>query len=105
MPDSASHQEQNTHKMITRSKAGVFKPKRPFVGLTTVSPSTPCNVKQALLDPAWRQAMLKNIMLLLWDFYRNLVSRTTPPGSCKNPITTGHANIRIISMEFIIIKF
>ncbi|KAH9762946.1 retrovirus-related pol polyprotein from transposon RE1 [Citrus sinensis] len=45
---------QNTHSMVTRSKAGVFKPK---TYLAAVQELEPYSVKAALADPKWKQAM------------------------------------------------
>ncbi|KAH9751748.1 retrovirus-related pol polyprotein from transposon RE1 [Citrus sinensis] len=45
---------QNTHSMVTRSKAGVFKPK---TYLAAVQELEPHSVKAALADSKWRQAM------------------------------------------------
>ena len=45
---------QNTYSMVTRSKAGVFKPK---TYLAAVQELEPHSVKTALADPKWRQAM------------------------------------------------
>lgn len=52
------------HPMTTRSKAGVFKPKYPFIGLLhTETPSQqmlaaePVSVSQALSSPQWYKAM------------------------------------------------
>ena len=44
----------NTHSMVTRSKAGIFKPKS---YLAVTQELEPTSVKVALSDPRWKQAM------------------------------------------------
>lgn len=52
------------HAMITRAKAGVYKPKVPYIGLIEEKPSADCllrieprNVTEALSSSCWRTAM------------------------------------------------
>lgn len=44
------------HSMITRSKAGIFKPKS-YLAALLATPSEPTSVSQAITDPKWFQAM------------------------------------------------
>lgn len=46
------------HPMITKSKVGIFKPKKYLAALFS-APTEPIYVKQALADPKWFQAMKK----------------------------------------------
>lgn len=52
---SSSLPPQNTHVMVTRSKAGIFKPKSYLV--ETVLPCEPITDEEALSDPNWYKAM------------------------------------------------
>jgi len=53
-PDSYS--PPNTHNMVTRAKAGIFKPK--LFHVTSLTPlSEPTSYKQAMQIPEWLQAM------------------------------------------------
>jgi len=49
----------NTHWMLTRSKAGIHKPKQPYIGLIEVcdGDKEPRNVKEAQIKPEWKEAM------------------------------------------------
>lgn len=70
--------QMNTHPMLTRSKNGVFKPKTPFVGLTTsVIPREPTSVKQALLDAGWKKAMQLEYDALIKNRTWTLVPHTS----------------------------
>ena len=53
-PITHSHTPPNTHQMITRSKAGIFKPKVYIADLVHKEPDT---VHEALNDSKWLQAM------------------------------------------------
>ena len=44
----------STHKMITRAKAGIYKPKAYLTDHNSLEPST---VSEALSDPKWKAAM------------------------------------------------
>lgn len=55
-----THQDNtNTHWMCTRSKAGIHKPKQPYIGLVEAhkDDKEPKNVKEALIKPKWKSAM------------------------------------------------
>ncbi|KAG6436077.1 hypothetical protein SASPL_100959 [Salvia splendens] len=70
--------------MITRSKAGVFKPK---IYTIKLSPDLiPKSVLLALLIPIWKAAMLSDCLVLLKNYTRILT--TLPPG--KNLIGGPH---------------
>ncbi|KAK4412104.1 hypothetical protein Salat_2971100 [Sesamum alatum] len=52
---------QNQHQMVTRGKLGIFKPKRPFVGLAAYDPlhlrTAPRTVQEALKLDHWKRAL------------------------------------------------
>ncbi|KAK9213571.1 hypothetical protein WN943_002959 [Citrus x changshan-huyou] len=69
-PSSTPHSQQpthtqSTHPMITRAKAGIFKPK-PRLYLTTshTKISVPASVSEALEDHNWRNAMTEEMNVL-----------------------------------------
>ncbi|KAH9680638.1 retrovirus-related pol polyprotein from transposon RE1 [Citrus sinensis] len=51
------------HQMITRSKAGIFKPKT-YLSALLAQPSEPLSTFQALADPMWFQAMQEELHAL-----------------------------------------
>ncbi|GMI81878.1 hypothetical protein HRI_001857100 [Hibiscus trionum] len=53
-----------THTMVTRSKAGVFKPKV-FLAQPDVQDSVPTTIQQAMDSPVWKEAVLKEYEALL----------------------------------------
>jgi len=66
----------NNHPMITRSKAGVFKPKT-FITNIVLNSSIPATIKEALHYPNWFRAMTKEYGALI----RNKTWFLTPPPS------------------------
>ncbi|KAG8493305.1 hypothetical protein CXB51_010827 [Gossypium anomalum] len=72
----------NTHAMVTRSKAGIFKPK--VLSAETVE-FEPCSVDEALAHPQWKLAVQAEFHALLANNTWELVS--LPPGrksiACK----------------------
>ncbi|GKE34552.1 ribonuclease H-like domain-containing protein [Tanacetum coccineum] len=69
IPINNSSQTMSTHPMVTRAKAGIFKPlERMNCHVTTTSPLPRSNV-HALRDPHWKEAML--------DEYNALISNGT----------------------------
>ncbi|KAA3485557.1 hypothetical protein EPI10_007521 [Gossypium australe] len=61
---------ENTHTMITRSKAEIFKPKALFV---EASDYEPCLVEEVLADPEWRPAVQVKFNALIANFTWDLV--------------------------------
>ncbi|KAF7827253.1 Copia protein [Senna tora] len=67
-------QREGTHQMVTRAKAGIHKPRYPFVGLlkgedpfSSFSSSLniePKSVAEALSSPQWRRAMVEEFSAL-----------------------------------------
>jgi histone deacetylase 1/2 len=57
----------NTHWMRTRGKAGIYKPKLPYIGLTEASKEDkePENVREALDRPEWLTAIDKEYKALM----------------------------------------
>jgi histone deacetylase 1/2 len=57
----------NTHWMRTRGKAGIYKPKLPYIGLTEASKEDkePENVREALDRPEWLTTMDKEYKTLM----------------------------------------
>ena len=43
--------------MVTRSQRGIFKPKRPYVGMVVNEEVEPETTEQALQDSQWKKAM------------------------------------------------
>ncbi|KAG6423183.1 hypothetical protein SASPL_113571 [Salvia splendens] len=77
---TSSTQNQPTHHMTTRSKAGIFKPK---IFSLVFSPSMlPRSALEALLIPIWKAAMLTEFLALLKN--KTWILTTLPPG--KNMI-------------------
>ena len=64
----------NTHQMITRSKAGIFKPK---VYTTVLEHKEPDTVHEALHDPNWFAAMKNEFDALTRNNTGSLVPRTS----------------------------
>lgn len=58
-PTGTTHRSQSTHPMVTRSRAGIFKPK------TFTAIVKPLTVKDALTDPTWRKPMNGEYQALL----------------------------------------
>lgn len=73
----------STHSIITRARAGIFKPKT-FVSSTLVPILEPDDVEQALLDPYWKKAMIEEYDALV----RNNTWELVPWSSDMNLITT-----------------
>jgi histone deacetylase 1/2 len=65
---------QNAHSMTTRAKTGFIQPR--LEPRLLVAHSEPTNVKQALLDPKWKQAMQEEYDAL---FHNNTWSLVTLP--------------------------
>ncbi|KAF7814197.1 Copia protein [Senna tora] len=58
--DSGPPSQAQQHVMVTRSRAGVFKPKMPYVGVAESKRAVvtePSSVSDALSTPCWKQAM------------------------------------------------
>jgi histone deacetylase 1/2 len=57
--DNQLTQQDNTNCIRTRSKAGIYKPKLPYVGLTEThkEDKEPESVEEALSRPKWKEAM------------------------------------------------
>ncbi|KAF7838980.1 Retrovirus-related Pol polyprotein from transposon RE1 [Senna tora] len=79
----------STHRMVTRAKDGIFKPKHPFVGLlhseaeTLLSQVTvPKNIAVALQTPHWKEAMEEEFRAL----QRNNTWILVPPVSSRKVI-------------------
>ena len=53
----------NTHHMVTRSKAGVFKPKA-YLTLSNNLPNEPSDVYEAKIHKIWYEAMLQELRAL-----------------------------------------
>ncbi|GJU77775.1 ribonuclease H-like domain-containing protein [Tanacetum coccineum] len=69
IPINNSSQTMSTHPIVTRAKAGIFKPlERMNCHVTTTSPLPRSHV-HALRDPHWKEAML--------DEYNALISNGT----------------------------
>nr|GEV43052.1 dehydrodolichyl diphosphate synthase 6-like [Tanacetum cinerariifolium] len=65
IPINNSSQTMPTHPMITRAKAGIFKPlERMNCHVTTTSPLS-CSHVHALRDPNWKEAMLDEYNVLI----------------------------------------
>lgn len=62
------HESTNIHPMQTRSKHGIYKPKKPFNPHVTLHPllnaMQPYSYKQALSHPMWKIAMLEEFTAL-----------------------------------------
>lgn len=65
------------HPMITRSKAGIFKPKIYLLALLAQK-SEPTSVSQALSDPMWYKAMQEEYLALKTNHTWDLVLPATP---------------------------
>ena len=72
----------STHKMITRAKAGIFKPKAFIANHNSLEPST---TYEALSDPKWKEAMQAEYDALMkkntWSLV--LISSSYKPVGCK----------------------
>ncbi|GKC06379.1 ribonuclease H-like domain-containing protein [Tanacetum coccineum] len=63
IPLNNSSQTMSTHPMVTRAKAGIFKPlERMNCHVTTASP-LPCSHVHALRDPNWKETMYKALLV------------------------------------------
>nr|GEV71979.1 ribonuclease H-like domain-containing protein [Tanacetum cinerariifolium] len=77
IPINNSSQTMPTHPMVTRAKAGIFKPlERKNCHVTTTSPLPRSHV-HALRDPNWKEAMLDEYNALITNETRVLVPRPT----------------------------
>lgn len=67
-----------THKMRTRSKVGIHKPKLPYIGLTEseIQETELRNVKEALTSPLWKEAMSNEYKALMSNHTWNLIPYT-----------------------------
>ncbi|KAH9686754.1 Disease resistance protein [Citrus sinensis] len=65
------------HPMVTRSKAGIFKPKA-YLTTPPTKPTEPTTVSKALQDPTWHQAMTDEYQALLHNHTWTLVKPTHP---------------------------
>ncbi|KAG8484033.1 hypothetical protein CXB51_023002 [Gossypium anomalum] len=74
-PDVPPVPATNTHKMVTRSKAGIFKPKALCAENVEAEP---CSVEEALAHPDWRLAVQNEFDALLANSTWELSS--LPPG-------------------------
>ncbi|KAG8500998.1 hypothetical protein CXB51_003100 [Gossypium anomalum] len=72
---SPSISVRNAHNMITRSKAGIFKPKALSIKAIAYEP---CTVEEALADSAWRPAVQVEYDALINNYTWKLVP--LPPG-------------------------
>jgi histone deacetylase 1/2 len=65
----------NIHWMRTRSKAGIHKPKVPYIGLIETNTDTmePTTVKEALTRPLWKEAMNNEFQALMSNHTWTLV--------------------------------
>lgn len=61
LPSQPSHLVVSTHPMITRAKSSIYKQK---TYLTVTQDLEPINVKVALVDPRWHQAMKEEFQAL-----------------------------------------
>ncbi|GJT00677.1 ribonuclease H-like domain-containing protein [Tanacetum coccineum] len=76
-PINNSSQTISTHPMVTRAKAGIFKPlERMNCHVTTTSPLTRSHV-HALRDPNWKEAMLDEYNALFTNGTWVLIPRPT----------------------------
>lgn len=64
-PNIQSHQPIQGHHMITRSKAGIFKPKLAYVVNCHFENSEPSSVSAALKNPVWFQAIKEEYKALI----------------------------------------
>ncbi|GJU77811.1 ribonuclease H-like domain-containing protein [Tanacetum coccineum] len=77
IPINNSSQTMSTHPMVTRAKAGIFKPlERMNCHVTTTSPLPRSHV-HALRDPNWKEAMLDEYNALITNGTWVLVPRPT----------------------------
>ncbi|GJS31421.1 ribonuclease H-like domain-containing protein [Tanacetum coccineum] len=77
IPTNNSSQTVSTHLMVTRAKAGIFKPlKHMNCHVTTISPLPRSHV-HALRDPNWKEAMLDEYNTLITNRTCVLVPRPT----------------------------
>ena len=63
--------------MITKSKAGIFKPKSYLADLLA-KPSEPTSITQAISDPKWFKAMQEEYQALISNDTWDLVLPSTP---------------------------
>ncbi|KAH9689176.1 retrovirus-related pol polyprotein from transposon RE1 [Citrus sinensis] len=66
------------HSMTTRSKNGVFKPKKAYLVDCNPKPTEPLTVSAALSDPKWLQAMQEEYQALVKNQTWTLVQPTSP---------------------------
>nr|GEX59826.1 copia protein [Tanacetum cinerariifolium] len=77
IPINNSSQTMSTHPMVTRAKAGIFKPlERMNCHVTTTSP-LPCSHVHALRDPHWQEAMLDEYNVVISNGTWALAPRLT----------------------------
>ncbi|KAG8477612.1 hypothetical protein CXB51_030157 [Gossypium anomalum] len=55
----------NSHAMVTRSKAGIFKPKAFLTKAPSLSSDTPANIHEAMQSPDWAVAVNSELQALL----------------------------------------
>ncbi|KAG8483654.1 hypothetical protein CXB51_023307 [Gossypium anomalum] len=55
----------NSHAMVTRSKAGIFKPKAFLTKATSLSSDTPADIHEAMQSPDWAVAVNSELQALL----------------------------------------
>lgn len=53
-----------THRMITRARDGISKPKPSYVLNVSSAPSVPTGIQIALADPTWKKVMAEEIAAL-----------------------------------------
>ncbi|KAH9744520.1 retrovirus-related pol polyprotein from transposon RE1 [Citrus sinensis] len=66
------------HPMVTRSKAGIFKPKTTFLTTSSSSPHEPYSISEALADSKWLQAMKLEYQALMDNKTWTLVQPSFP---------------------------
>ena len=64
--------------MTTRSKNGVFKPKKAYLVDCNPKPTEPLTISVALSDPKWLQAMQEEYQALVKNQTWTLVQPTSP---------------------------
>ncbi|KAH9800493.1 retrovirus-related pol polyprotein from transposon RE1 [Citrus sinensis] len=65
------------HPMLTRSKAGIFKPKA-YITANSTKPTEPATTSKALQDSAWHKAMTDEYQALIHNHTWTLVKPTHP---------------------------
>jgi len=76
--DNNHLENSNSHPMVTRAKAGIFKPKL-YNSVTSSFSSEPSTIKEALASSSWFQAMQQEYHALLQNKTWTLTS--LPPGA------------------------